>query len=160
MPTGRSSCCPELDSRPVDAQPFELGLERGRLEPQEPRRSILTVDPPAGAHVRVTSDMADGWLCPPVAPWLRTALNDASQRTFGKPAEFAGEGGTIPFLAVLGEKFPAVQFVATGVLGPGSNAHGIDEMLDLPTVVHVTNAMAHVIAAHARHAADGKENVS
>jgi hypothetical protein len=43
-----------------------------------------------------------------------------------------------------------VQFVATGVLGPHSNAHGIDEMLDLPMTVGVTNAVATVIGAHAR----------
>jgi len=42
-----------------------------------------------------------------------------------------------------------VQFVATGVLGPDSNAHGIDEMLDLPTAVAVTNAVATIVAAFA-----------
>ena len=67
-----------------------------------------------------------------------------------EPVAFAGEGGSIPFLASLGQRFPSVQFVATGVLGPHSNAHGIDEMLDLDCAVAVTNAMSHVIAAHAQ----------
>jgi hypothetical protein len=44
-----------------------------------------------------------------------------------------GEGGTIPFMAMLREKFPRSQFVATGVLGPHSNAHGPKEFLHIPT---------------------------
>ena len=43
-----------------------------------------------------------------------------------------GEGGTIPFMAMLGEKFPDAQFVITGVLGPESNAHGPNEFLHIP----------------------------
>jgi len=60
-----------------------------------------------------------------------------------------GEGGTIPFMAMLGEQFPQAQFVITGVLGPESNAHGPNEFLDLPTAERVTASMAHVLAAHA-----------
>ena len=33
---------------------------------------------------------------------------------------------------MLGEKFPEAQFVITGVLGPGSNAHGPNEFLHIP----------------------------
>ena len=35
-----------------------------------------------------------------------------------------GEGGTIRFMAMLGESFPEAQFLITGVLGPKTNAHG------------------------------------
>ena len=35
-------------------------------------------------------------------------------------------------MAMLGEKFPNAQFVITGVLGPGSNAHGPNEFLHIP----------------------------
>ncbi len=114
---------------------------------------VLTTDNPSHARVTVTTSPATGWLAPELSPWLATALADASQATFGRPVGFCGEGGTIPFLAQLGERYPSVQFVATGVLGPGSNAHGIDEMLDLDTVVHVTNAVAHIVAEHAVHSA-------
>lgn len=114
-------------------------------------RDVLTTDVPHHAHVTVSEvQTANGWATPPLAPWLADALAESSHVAFGKPVGFAGEGGSIPFLATLGEMFPDVQFVATGVLGPNSNAHGIDEMLDLPTAVAVTNAMSHVIAAHAR----------
>jgi len=115
------------------------------------RRALLD-NPPHGARVRVEFDSyAEGWVMPELAPWLATAIDSASRDACGEPPGFCGEGGSIPFLAVLAERFPKVQFVATGVLGPGSNAHGIDEMLDLPLTVAVTNAIGTVIAAHATH---------
>ncbi len=114
-------------------------------------QAALLADPPAGAHVtlRVTND-AQGWVAPPLAPWLADALEQASREQFGAGVGFTGEGGSIPFLASLGRRYPGVQFVATGVLGPHSNAHGIDEMLDLPTAVRVTNVVADLLVAFAR----------
>ena len=87
-------------------------------------------------------------MAPALEPWLTDALNRASTDAFGREAAFTGEGGSIPFLASLGRRYPDVQFVATGVLGPHSNAHGIDEMLDLPTAVRVTNVVSAVLEAY------------
>jgi acetylornithine deacetylase/succinyl-diaminopimelate desuccinylase-like protein len=84
-----------------------------------------------------------------VATWLASALERASQEFFGRPVGYTAEGGTIPFLASLARRYPDVQFVATGVLGPDSNAHGIDEMLDLPTAVNLINAVTSIVAAFA-----------
>ncbi len=47
---------------------------------------------------------------------------------------------------MLGERFPNTQFVVTGVLGPGSNAHGPNEFLHIPTAKRVTAVMAQVLA--------------
>ena len=69
---------------------------------------------------------------------------------FGQPALAMGEGGTIPFMAMLGERFPEAQFLITGVLGPGSNAHGPNEFLHLPTARRLTACVAHVLREHAR----------
>ena len=110
----------------------------------------LSTSVPSHAKVEVSVSAADGWLSPPLAPWLAEALEVASHEAFGRSPGFTGEGGSIPFLASLAKRYPHVQFVATGVLGPQSNAHGIDEMLDLPMAVGVTNAVATVVAAHAR----------
>ena len=77
-------------------------------------------------------------------------MEEASRAAFGKPAVAMGEGGTIPFMAMLGERFPEAQFLVTGVLGPGSNAHGPNEFLHLPTAERVTMCVALVLAAHAR----------
>ncbi len=112
--------------------------------------AALCDDPPSGAEVRATVvSTADGWRAPVLAPWLAQAIEEASRTVFSLPAGFTGEGGSIPFLASLGRRYPAVQFVATGVLGPGANAHGIDEMLDLAMMVSVTNCVARVVRAHA-----------
>jgi acetylornithine deacetylase/succinyl-diaminopimelate desuccinylase-like protein len=58
-----------------------------------------------------------------------------------------GEGGTIPFMSMLGAKFPEAQILVTGVLGPRSNAHGPNEFLDIAYAKKVTAATAMVIAA-------------
>jgi acetylornithine deacetylase/succinyl-diaminopimelate desuccinylase-like protein len=110
----------------------------------------LTADPPQGAEVRFDANQASsGWNAPPLAPWLETAVQNASQATFGREAILMGEGGTIPFMGMLGEKFPKAQFVITGVLGPHSNAHGPNEFLHIPTGKKVTAAAALILADHA-----------
>jgi acetylornithine deacetylase/succinyl-diaminopimelate desuccinylase-like protein len=111
----------------------------------------LTADPPYGAQVTVQRGSAEaGWHAPPELPWLARAIDRASVASFGQPARSLGEGGTIPFMGMLGRRFPKAQFVITGVLGPGSNAHGPNEFLHLPTARRVTTAVAHILDAHAR----------
>lgn len=111
----------------------------------------LTESPPCGARVTASEIHADGWVAPALQPWLRDALYSASSRAFGKEPSFTGEGGSIPFLASLGRRFEDVQFLATGVLGPGSNAHGPDESLHLPTAARLCDVVADVVEQHARH---------
>ncbi len=111
----------------------------------------LTVDPPYGAQVTFDAEGgAWGWAAPPTASWLDDALQAASDRFFGAPALQFGEGGTIPFMAMLGQRFPGTQFLVTGVLGPHSNAHGPNEFLHLPTGRKITAAVAVVLDAAAR----------
>jgi acetylornithine deacetylase/succinyl-diaminopimelate desuccinylase-like protein len=111
----------------------------------------LTVDPPYGARVTLRDvDAAQGWHAPPLADWLETAVNDASRTYFGRDAIQMGEGGTIPFMGMLSDKFPEAQFVITGVLGPASNAHGPNEFLHLPMARKLTACVAQIIADHAR----------
>jgi len=111
----------------------------------------LTTDPPHDAQVTFSSGSgAWGWAAPPTAPWLNDALQAASDRFFGAPALEFGEGGTIPFMAMLGQRFPGTQFLVTGVLGPHSNAHGPNEFLHLPTGRKVTAAVAAVLHAAAQ----------
>ena len=76
-------------------------------------------------------------------------MDQASKNHFnGKPAMHMGEGGTIPFMGMLGEKFPLAQFLITGELGPGANAHGPNEFLHIPTAKKLTASLAEVIARH------------
>ncbi|HZZ95097.1 MAG TPA: M20/M25/M40 family metallo-hydrolase [Usitatibacter sp.] len=111
-------------------------------------KAILERDPPYKAHVTFEYDSAaTGWNAPAIAPWLAQALDHASQALFSHPAAYMGEGGTIPFMSMLGEKFPQAQILVTGVLGPRSNAHGPNEFLDIAYAKKVTAATAMVVAA-------------
>jgi acetylornithine deacetylase/succinyl-diaminopimelate desuccinylase-like protein len=113
-------------------------------------KSLLESDPPHGAKVTFeTAQGATGWNAPATRPWLSRALDDASRAVYGKPVAAMGEGGTIPFMAMLGERFPQAQFLITGVLGPKSNAHGPNEFLDIEYAKRLTVCVAHVVAAHA-----------
>jgi len=110
----------------------------------------LTADPPSGAEVTWEGGQAaGGWAAAPLAPWLAEALDRASQACFANPPSRLGEGGTIPFMRWLAERYPAAQVLAAGVLGPGSNAHGPDESLHLPTAERLTGVLALVLDAHA-----------
>jgi len=66
-----------------------------------------------------------------------------------KKHAYLGEGGSIPFMGLLGRKFPKAQFVITGVLGPQSNAHGPNEFLHIQMAKNVTAVVAAVLADHA-----------
>jgi acetylornithine deacetylase/succinyl-diaminopimelate desuccinylase-like protein len=113
-------------------------------------KSVLEADPPYGANVTFEPVQgATGWNAPPTAPWLAQALDAASRAVYGKPSAAMGEGGTIPFMALLGKQFPEAQFLITGVLGPHSNAHGPNEFLHIDYAKRLTACVAQVIAAHA-----------
>ena len=113
-------------------------------------KAALESDPPYGAEVEFQAEEGQsGWNAPKLAPWLEESLKRASTAHFGKSVAFMGEGGSIPFMAMLGKRYPKTQFVVTGVLGPHSNAHGPNEFLDVPTAKKVSACIADVLADHA-----------
>jgi acetylornithine deacetylase/succinyl-diaminopimelate desuccinylase-like protein len=138
--------------RPRTALALSLRLPPG-ADPAGARDALaraLTDDPPYGARVRFEArEAAPGWDAPPTAPWLEQAVRDASSAHFGRPAAAMGEGGTIPFMGMLGERFPDAQFLVVGVLGPGANAHGPNEFLHVPTAKRLTASVAEILGAHA-----------
>jgi acetylornithine deacetylase/succinyl-diaminopimelate desuccinylase-like protein len=120
-------------------------------------KETLLRDPPNGAQVTLELEKAStGWNAPAMSAWLEQAIDAASREFFGQPAMYMGEGGTIPFMGMLGEKFPGAQFMITGVLGPHSNAHGPNEFLHIPMGKKVTACVARVIAAHHEASARGE----
>jgi acetylornithine deacetylase/succinyl-diaminopimelate desuccinylase-like protein len=125
-----------------------------RLDPKVATAALkaaLEKDPPYGAKVTFEGEKASaGWDAPEMAEWLEEATHAASKGTFGREYIAMGEGGSIPFMEMLGRKFPQAQFLITGLLGPGSNAHGPNEFLHIPTGKKLTAAVAGVIAAHHR----------
>ncbi|MBA3536896.1 MAG: M20 family metallopeptidase [Tatlockia sp.] len=116
---------------------------------EEAMQKALTENPPYQAKVAFhLDDGARGWNAPPLADWLAKAVEEASLTFYQKPAIYMGEGGTIPFMGMLGEKFPQAQFMITGVLGPQSNAHGPNEFLDLKMVEKLTACVSYVLHKH------------
>lgn len=121
----------------ADAEAVAEGLE-----------AVLTEAPPAGAQVRFEADaVASGWAAPEPAPWLAQALEQASRAHFGAAPVHMGEGGTIPLLNGLQRRFPQAQYLVTGVAGPGSNAHGPDEFLDLEAARRLTACLGESLHA-------------
>jgi acetylornithine deacetylase/succinyl-diaminopimelate desuccinylase-like protein len=116
--------------------------------------SAVTADIPYGAEVSVTDVMLiNGWDAPPPAPWLSDALETASRHIFdGAPTQFIGLGGGIPFMEMLGNRYPGAQFVVTGAVRSDSNVHAPDEWLSVSSARNLTAAIAHVIDGHARRA--------
>lgn len=115
----------------------------------EALQKVLTENPPYGAKVAFkVDDAAQGWNAPAMTEKLSTAVNEASLAFFQQPAVYMGEGGTIPFMGMLGEAFPNAQFVITGVLGPYSNAHGPNEFLHIDMAKKITACVAYILHQH------------
>jgi acetylornithine deacetylase/succinyl-diaminopimelate desuccinylase-like protein len=137
--------------RPYTA--FKLSL---RLPPdvdgaQATQRLQALLEDNAPYQARVTfhpEGSATGWNAPTLAPWLKDALDAASNAQFGAPCGYIGQGGTIPLMSLLQRGFPKAQMMVCGVLGPRSNAHGPNEFLHVPYGKRLTAAVAQVIAAH------------
>jgi acetylornithine deacetylase/succinyl-diaminopimelate desuccinylase-like protein len=105
--------------------------------------------PMSKVSFEVESTMA-GWNAPAIADWLEASMHKGSQAFFDKPSMYMGTGGTIPFMGMLGEKFPEAQFLITGLLGPNSNAHGPNEFLHIETGKRLTSCVAQVLEDHYR----------
>lgn len=115
-------------------------------------KAIFEKEPPFDAKVSFHFESAaDGWMAPSLSKWLAQANETASQQFFKRPAVYFGEGGTIPFMGMLGKMFPEAQFLITGVLGPLSNAHGPNEFLHISMGKKVTGCVASVVATHCTH---------
>jgi len=118
-------------------------------EASQKLKETLEANPPSNAKVEFEADQsASGWNAPEIAPWLHESLEKGSQASYGKGVMYMGEGGTIPFMAMLGEFFPQAQFMIAGVLGPHSNAHGPNEFIHIPYARKLTTCVSQVIEDH------------
>ena len=107
---------------------------------------ILTKDPPYNSKVTVKIAAAgNGWAAKDMHESLKKSFSESSKFLFGKDYYNQGEGGSIPFIAELGELYPSCEIVVTGVLGPESNAHCLNESLNLDYTQRMIVALAHSI---------------
>lgn len=113
----------------------------------EQAKQILLEDPPFGAKVEILNAMGgDGWAMKELSEKTNKVLDEASNYFYEKECGKYGIGGSIPFLKVLGDKYPATEILALGVLGPDSNAHAPNETLDLPYTKKFIGALSHILA--------------
>ena len=111
----------------------------------------LTTDVPYGAQVTLRDFVTlSGWSANPPSPWLATALDELTGPVFSEPYRQLGIGGGIPFMEMLGHKYPDADFVVTGAIGADSNMHVPDEWLNIKYAEQVTAAIALILDAHAR----------
>lgn len=112
-------------------------------------KEVLEADAPPFSQVSFEVESAmGGWNAPAVADWLHASMQKASGDYFSQPSMYMGTGGSIPFMGMLGEKFPDAQFLVTGLLGPNSNAHGPNEFLHIETGKRLTCCVAQVLEDH------------
>ncbi|MCK5098970.1 MAG: M20/M25/M40 family metallo-hydrolase, partial [Desulfobacteraceae bacterium] len=111
-------------------------------------KTTLEKNPPYNAQVSFNLiGSTNGWEMPEMSHQLYNAIDESSKAFFNNDVCFIGEGGSIPFMNLLLEKFPKAQFIVTGVLGPNANAHGPNEFLHIPYVKKLTCALSYIFAS-------------
>ncbi|HEX7153730.1 MAG TPA: M20 family metallopeptidase [Thermoanaerobaculia bacterium] len=116
-------------------------------------KKLLESDVPYGAKATFEAEKGGaGWVAPKTVAWLERSIEESSQTFFGKKPMTFGEGGSIPFMGMLGARYPEAQFLITGVLGPQSNAHGPNEFLHIGYAKALTACVAQVLADERRNA--------
>jgi acetylornithine deacetylase/succinyl-diaminopimelate desuccinylase-like protein len=133
--------------RPFTTAKFSLRLPPD-VDAQAAAAAVIAVCTTGeGAHITIDVEHpANGWASPPLSDDVEATVRRASEACFGRSHGHVGEGGTIPFLADLQKGFPTTGIVATGVLGPHSNAHGPNEFLHIPMAKAVTYAVAELLS--------------
>jgi acetylornithine deacetylase/succinyl-diaminopimelate desuccinylase-like protein len=110
-----------------------------RLAPEHTQQGMLdeitalvTKDPPGGVQVTVTPKgwSGEGWLYTPRGAAFEAA-DRAYQRAWGSPLRRVGVGGSIPFVAIFGQRYANLPLILNGVMDPRTTAHGPNESLHL-----------------------------
>ncbi|CAD8186262.1 unnamed protein product [Paramecium pentaurelia] len=110
-------------------------------------KQLLEKDPPFNANVTANIIAAGSGLnLKSFSPKLKDILNTASKLFFnGNESRVFHEGASIPFLNQLNQRSPQAEFLVLGVLGPDSNAHGANEMLDLNYMKGLIGCLAYTM---------------
>lgn len=102
---------------------------------------------PWGARVTVTpGDIGQPYAIDASGP-VYDAARQAFQAAWGCEPIDMGMGGSIPFIAEFAAAFPDAKILVTGVEDPGTQAHSINESLDLGVLERAATSEALFLAA-------------
>lgn len=95
-------------------------------------KTELLRDPPGGVKVTATQERGAGlgWYYEPQGPAF-DAVDRAYTRAWGCKPVRVGVGGSIPFVAIFGQRFGDLPLILNGVMDPESSAHGPNESLHI-----------------------------
>ncbi len=74
------------------------------------------------------------------------AVRGAFREAWGTDPVDLGQGGSIPFIATFAEAFPDAKILVTGVEDPATQAHSVNESLDLGVLERAATAEALLLA--------------
>ena len=74
------------------------------------------------------------------------AARDAFREAWGTDPVDMGVGGSIPFIAAFADAFPDAKILVTGVEDPATQAHSVNESLDLGVLERAATAEALLLA--------------
>jgi acetylornithine deacetylase/succinyl-diaminopimelate desuccinylase-like protein len=101
---------------------------------------------PWGARVTVTpGDLGQPYAIDATGP-VYDAVRGAFREAWGADPVNLGQGGSIPFIATFAEAFPDAKIVVTGVEDPATQAHSVNESLDLGVLERAATAEALLLA--------------
>jgi acetylornithine deacetylase/succinyl-diaminopimelate desuccinylase-like protein len=102
---------------------------------------------PWGAHVTVTpGDIGQPYAIDATGP-VYDAVRAAFRRAWGTDAIDMGVGGSISFIAEFAGAFPDAKILVTGVEDPATQAHSINESLDLGVLERAATSEALLLEA-------------
>ncbi|CAM2846859.1 dipeptidase [Actinomyces slackii] len=124
-----------------------------RIAPgQDPQQALealsdhLHAHVPFGARLTVSGREAgpafDGGDQTPATQAAHWALTEA----WGQPSVGIGQGGSIPFIAILKETFPQAEVLVTGIEDPDTRAHSENESMHLGELERIVVAEALLLA--------------
>ena len=109
-------------------------------------RAHLEHHAPWGAHVTVTpGDVGQPYAIDATGP-VYDAARAAFRQAWGTEPIDMGMGGSIPFIAEFAAAFPDAAILVTGVEDPSTQAHSINESLDLGVLERAATAEALLLA--------------
>jgi acetylornithine deacetylase/succinyl-diaminopimelate desuccinylase-like protein len=101
---------------------------------------------PWGARVTVApGDTGQPYAIDATGP-IYDAVRGAFREAWGTDPLDLGQGGSIPFIATFAEAFPDAKILVTGVEDPATQAHSVNESLDLGVLERAATAEALLLA--------------